>query len=105
MSLQSAIPWWDALQQSPPPLHRPASGCDKLTLPVHQHWDQATELPRSTSTACQNHGSLNRKTERPLKNRRKLSEQPGPPLLEAKASQTAPGRSNKQIHRRITHTS
>jgi hypothetical protein len=39
MSLQPAIPWRVALQQWPPPLHRPASECDKLTLPVNQHWD------------------------------------------------------------------
>jgi len=39
MSLQPAIPWRVALQQCPPPLHRPASECDKLTLPVNQHWD------------------------------------------------------------------
>src|ERR1019366_10594524 len=79
MSLQPAIPWRVALQQCPPPLHRPASECDKLTLPVNQHRDKATEPPRSTPTAARSLGSLNRKTERPLKNRRKLSEQPGPP--------------------------
>jgi hypothetical protein len=39
MSLQPAIPWRVALQQCPPPLHRLASECDKLTLPVNQHWD------------------------------------------------------------------
>jgi hypothetical protein len=31
---QPDIPWRVALQQSPPPLHRPASGCDKVVLPV-----------------------------------------------------------------------
>lgn len=36
MSLQPAIPWWVALPQSPPPLHRPESGCDRVILPVEK---------------------------------------------------------------------
>jgi hypothetical protein len=35
MSLQPAIPWRVALQQCPPPLHRPASECDKVVLAVN----------------------------------------------------------------------
>jgi len=31
---QPVIPWRVALPQSPPPLHRPASECDKVVLPV-----------------------------------------------------------------------
>ena len=34
MSFQLAIPWRVALPQSPPPLHQPASECDKVVLPV-----------------------------------------------------------------------
>jgi hypothetical protein len=36
---QPAIPWRVGLHQSLPPLHRPASECDKLSLPVNQHWE------------------------------------------------------------------
>jgi hypothetical protein len=39
MSLQSAIPWRVALQQCPPPLHRPASECDKVVLSVNRYRD------------------------------------------------------------------
>jgi len=39
MSLQPAIPWRVALQQCPPPLHRPASECDKVVLSVKQYRD------------------------------------------------------------------
>jgi hypothetical protein len=31
---QPVIPWRVALQQRPPPLHRPRSECDKVILPV-----------------------------------------------------------------------
>jgi hypothetical protein len=34
MSFQPAIPWWVALQQCPPLLHRLASECDKTVLVV-----------------------------------------------------------------------
>jgi hypothetical protein len=33
---QPVIPRWDALQQRPPPLHRPRSECDKVVLPVEK---------------------------------------------------------------------
>jgi hypothetical protein len=36
---QPDIPRRVGLHQSPLPLHRPASGWDKLTLPVNHHWD------------------------------------------------------------------
>jgi hypothetical protein len=39
MSLQPAIPWRVALQQGPPPLHRPASECDKVVLAVNRYRD------------------------------------------------------------------
>jgi hypothetical protein len=39
MSLQPAIPWRVALQQCPPPLHRPASECDKVVLSVNRYRD------------------------------------------------------------------
>jgi hypothetical protein len=39
MSLQPVIPWRVALQQGPPPLHRPASECDKVVLPVNRYRD------------------------------------------------------------------
>jgi hypothetical protein len=39
----------------------------------------ATSPNRSTSTACQNNWRPTRKQGLPLRNRRKLSEQPGPP--------------------------
>jgi len=39
MSLQPVIPWQVALQQGPPPLHRPASECDKVILPVNRYRD------------------------------------------------------------------
>jgi hypothetical protein len=39
MSLQPVIPWRVALQQSPPPLHQPASECDKVVLSVNRYWD------------------------------------------------------------------
>jgi hypothetical protein len=41
MSLQPVIPRRVALQQSPPPLHRPASECDKVVLPVNRYGDNA----------------------------------------------------------------
>ena len=31
-----AIPWWDALQQGPPPLHQPEAVCRTLSLPVEE---------------------------------------------------------------------
>ena len=31
-----AIPWWDALQQGPPPLHQPEAVCSTLSLPVEE---------------------------------------------------------------------
>jgi len=37
MSLQPAIPRRVALQQCPPPLHRPASECDKVVLSVNRY--------------------------------------------------------------------
>ena len=40
MSLQSAIPWRVALQQCPPPLHRPATECDKVVLSVNRYRDK-----------------------------------------------------------------
>jgi hypothetical protein len=39
MSLQPVIPWRVALQQCPPPLHRPASECDKVVLSVNRYGD------------------------------------------------------------------
>src|ERR1039458_6547788 len=39
MSLQPVIPWRVALQQGPPLLHRPASECDKVVLPVNRYGD------------------------------------------------------------------
>jgi hypothetical protein len=39
MSLQPVIPPQVALQQCPPPLHRPASECDKVVLSVNQYRD------------------------------------------------------------------
>jgi hypothetical protein len=39
MSLQPVIPWRVALQQCPPLLHRPASECDKVALPVNRYRD------------------------------------------------------------------
>jgi len=39
MSLQPVIPPRVALQQCPPPLHRPASECDKVALPVNRYRD------------------------------------------------------------------
>jgi hypothetical protein len=39
MSLQPAIPWRVALQQGPPPLHRPVSECDKVVLSVNRYRD------------------------------------------------------------------
>jgi len=39
MSLQPVIPRRVALQQCPPPLHRPASECDKVVLPVNRYRD------------------------------------------------------------------
>jgi hypothetical protein len=64
---QPDIPRQVGLHQSPPPLHRPASECDKLTLPVNQYWDKATEPPRSTPTARRNHQRPNRKQNFHLK--------------------------------------
>jgi len=82
MSLQPVIPQRVALQQCSPPLHRPASGCDKLALPVNPHWDKAPELPRPTTTPARLLAAKP-KTELPLINRRKMSEQPGPPQFPA----------------------
>jgi hypothetical protein len=45
MSLQPVIPWRVALQQGPPPLHRPASECDKVVLPVKQYGEQYNADP------------------------------------------------------------
>jgi hypothetical protein len=41
MSLQPVIPWRVALQQCPPPLHRPASECDKVVLSVNRYRDNS----------------------------------------------------------------
>jgi hypothetical protein len=45
MSLQPTIPWRVALQQGPPPLHRPASECDKVVLPVNPYGDNGIVSP------------------------------------------------------------
>jgi hypothetical protein len=44
MSLGSAIPWQVALQQSPPPLHRPVSMLYRLAETVNHHLARAGEF-------------------------------------------------------------
>ena len=60
MSLQPAIPRLGALQQCPPPLHRPASECYKVVLSVNLYGNHGNADP-STSTARQHHWRPNRK--------------------------------------------
>src|ERR1700690_4256001 len=74
MSLQPAFPRQGALQQGPPPLHRPASECYKVVLSVilygnHGNADPVNFNRPPTPLAAK------QKTEPPLINRRKLSEQ------------------------------
>src|SRR6266536_254767 len=43
MSFRLAIPWRDALQQGPPPLHQPGTACSKPVLPV-EHFSSNGKL-------------------------------------------------------------
>src|SRR5579884_740263 len=48
MSLQPAIPWWVALQQSPPPLHRLESIYHSPAESVNHHLPRAGEFSTGT---------------------------------------------------------
>jgi hypothetical protein len=64
MSLQPVIPWRVALQQCPPPLHRPASECDKVVLSVNRYGGQwQHRRPGQLQPPARTSGSLNRKTD------------------------------------------
>jgi hypothetical protein len=67
---QPVIPWRVALPQSPPPLHRPASECDKVVSPVEnfaangEHGLNCLSQPRGQPQYpplhCRNTGAIER---------------------------------------------
>jgi len=81
ISLQPVIPWRVALQQSPPPLHRPTSECDKVVLPVNQFGDKGNPVAPVNFNRPPESPVAKQRTELSLKKNEKLSEQPGPVQL------------------------
>jgi hypothetical protein len=79
MSLQSAIPRRVALQQCTPLLHRLQSACDRLTLQVNSYGNDGNIGEPINFNCPPKAQAAKQKTDLPLKNRRRLSEQPGPP--------------------------
>ena len=78
ISLQPVIPWRVAFQQSPPPLHRPTSECDKVVLPVNQFGDKGNPVAPVNFNRPPESPVAKQRTELSLKKHEKLSEQPGP---------------------------
>ena len=79
MSLQSAIPRRVALQQCTPLLHRLQSACDRLTLQVNSYGNDGNIGEPINFNRPPKAQAAKQKTDLPLKNRLRLSEQPGPP--------------------------